>query len=140
MSNSPFPCLWLESNAEAAAAFYCSVFPNSRIVSNNGMAVSFELNGNRFLALQGADSNGFTHAISFVIECSSQEEIDMYWDKLGEGGAYERCGWLKDKYGVSWQVVPKILSQLLSDPEKAPRVVQAFLAMTKFDIDALQKA
>lgn len=104
------------------------------------MAVNFELNGNRFLAIQGANPQEFSHAVSFVIECSTQEEIDYYWDKLGEGGVYERCGWLKDKYGLSWQIVPKILSQLLSDSEKAPRVVQAFLAMTKFDIDALQKA
>lgn len=140
MNNTLYPCLWLESHAADAAAFYCSVFPNSRILSNNGMALSFELNGTRFLAIQGAKPQDFSHAVSFVIECSNQEEIDYYWNALGSEGVYEQCGWLKDKYGLSWQVVPSILPQLLSDLEKAPRVVHAFMQMSKFDIAALQNA
>jgi predicted 3-demethylubiquinone-9 3-methyltransferase (glyoxalase superfamily) len=104
------------------------------------MVVTFELKGNKFMGLNGGPKYKFTPATSFVIECDSQTEIDYYWEKLGEGGKYDRCGWLDDKFGISWQIVPAILGKLMSDPERAPRVVEAFMKMTKFDIQQLENA
>jgi len=104
------------------------------------MVVMFELNETKFMALNGGHQYKFSPANSYVITCDTQEEIDHYWDKLGEGGRYNKCGWLDDKFGVSWQVVPSILEELMSDPEKGPRVTEAFLKMTKFDIETLLKA
>lgn len=102
------------------------------------MVVTFELNGNKFMGLNGGPKYKFTPATSFVIECESQIEIDYYWEKLGEGGKYDRCGWLNDKFGLSWQIVPAILGKLMSDPHRAARVVEAFMKMTKFDIQQLE--
>ena len=140
MTNPIYPCLWFDGQAKEAADFYCGVFHNSKITSENPMVVMFTLNDNLFMALNGGPHFTFNEATSFVVNCDSQEEIDHYWNKLSEGGEESMCGWLKDKYGVSWQIVPTILGSLMSDPEKAPRVVQAFLKMRKFDIQTLLNA
>jgi len=140
MAKQMYPCLWFDGKAKAAADYYCSIFKNSKIISENLIAVQFELNGNRFMALNGGPKYKFTPATSFVIECETQEEIDFYWDKLGKGGRYDQCGWLDDKFGVSWQIVPDVLQQLMNDPLKAPRVIDAFMKMTKFNIEALVSA
>lgn len=150
------PCLWFDNQAEEAANFYASVFKNSKIgvitrygkegfeihgkEAGTAMTVSFELNGNPFLALNGGPLFKFNEAISFQVFCDTQEEIDHYWDKLTEGGEESMCGWLKDKFGVSWQIIPAVLSKLMSDPSKAGQVTKAFLQMKKFDIEQLEKA
>ncbi|WP_026628917.1 VOC family protein [Dyadobacter alkalitolerans] len=135
-----YPCLWYNGNAKEAADYYCSIFKSSKITSENPMVVTFELNGFKFMGLNGGPHYQFSPATSFVVECDTQEEIDYYWEKLGEGGSYNQCGWLDDKFGMSWQVVPSVLSKLMSDPEKAPRVIAAFMQMSKFDIAALENA
>ena len=140
MSNNLFPCLWFDGNAKIAAEFYCSIFENSKIVSETSMVVIFELNETKFMALNGGPLYKFSPANSYVVTCDTQEEIDHYWGKLGDSGTYNKCGWLDDKFGVSWQTVPSVLGQLMNDPEKAPRVVKAFIQMTKFDIDKLINA
>ena len=141
MENQLYPCLWFDGQAKAAAEFYCTVFPNSKITQNNGMVVMFELNGKTFMGLNGGPHFKFNEAVSFVISCDTQEEIDHYWYKLtADGGQESQCGWLKDKFGLSWQVVPSILGGLMSDPARAPRVMEAFMKMKKFDIEALKNA
>jgi predicted 3-demethylubiquinone-9 3-methyltransferase (glyoxalase superfamily) len=140
MTNLIYPCLWFDGQAKNAAEHYCAIFKNSKIISDNGMVVIFELNGNKFMGLNGGPKYKFSPATSFVVECETQEEIDFYWEKLGDGGMYNQCGWLDDKFGVSWQIVPAILGKLMSDPEKAPGVIQAFMKMTKFDIKTLLNA
>jgi predicted 3-demethylubiquinone-9 3-methyltransferase (glyoxalase superfamily) len=135
-----YPCLWFDGQAKAAADFYCSVFKNSKITANNPMVVRFELNGVQFMGLNGGPEFKFNEAVSFVVECETQDEIDYYWDKLTEGGQESQCGWLKDKFSVSWQIVPAILGKLMRDPEKSPRVIQAFMKMKKFDIEKLMNA
>ena len=135
-----YPCLWYDGNAKEAADYYCSIFKSSKITSENPMVVTFELNGFKFMGLNGGPHYKFSPATSFVVECDTQEEIDYYWEKLGEGGSYNKCGWLDDKFGMSWQIVPSVLSKLMSDPEKAPRVIEAFMQMSKFDIAALENA
>ena len=143
------PFLWFASEAEEAVNFYVSILPNSHVshIMRGGhgggvIAVDFELDGQRFTALNGRPGAGFTDATSFAISCSTQEEVDHYWNALTSGGEEGQCGWLKDRYGVSWQVVPRVLPRLLSDPDpaKAGRTVQAMLAMKKLDIAALEKA
>ncbi len=149
------PCLWFDIEGEEAATFYTSVFPNSRIVDvarygsagprpeGTVMLVTFELDGQRFLALNGGPEFTFSEAISFEVDCKSQEEVDHYWSTLTEGGGEEGpCGWLKDRYGVSWQIVPRRLTELLSDPdeEKSQRVTNAMLAMKKIDVAELERA
>ena len=140
MKDSLYPCLWFDGKSKEAAEFYCSVFPNSRIVNTTPMVVIFELDGKRFMALDGGPEHKFTEAVSFVINCEDQLEIDRYWSSLTAGGEEGKCGWLKDKFGVSWQVVPSILGKLMSDPVKAPRVMYAFMQMKKFDIEKLMQA
>ena len=140
MANQMYPCLWFDGQAKAAAAYYCSIFKNSKITAENPIVVTFELNGNKFMSLNGGPKYKFTPATSFVIECETQEDIDYYWEKLGEGGRYDRCGWLDDKFGVSWQVVPAVLHQLMADPVKAPAVIDAYMKMSKFDIKTLLDA
>lgn len=140
MSNQIYTCLWSDGQALDMANHYCSIFKNSKFTQQNNVIVNFELNNTRFMALNGGPKYKFSPATSFVIECETQDEIDHYWQHLGEGGAYNMCGWLDDKFGVSWQVVPKILGELLSDPIKAPRVTKAFLDMQKFDIQTLLDA
>ncbi|MBI4947620.1 MAG: VOC family protein [Bacteroidetes bacterium] len=140
MTNKIYACLWSDGQAKQMVEHYCSIFKNSKITAENKIVVNFELNDTKFMALNGGPLYKFSPANSYVIECENQEEIDHYWDKLGEGGTYSQCGWLADKFGVSWQIVPKVLGQLMSDPEKSPRVIQAFMAMTKFDIQKLINA
>ena len=142
MSKQLYPCLWFNTGAKEAADFYCSIFPNSKILNASPIVVNFELNGTHFMALNEKSKQfPFNESVSFVIPCEDQAEIDHYWNSLtADGGAESMCGWCKDKYGVSWQVVPVILGKLMSDPEKAPRVIQAFMKMRKFDIEALMKA
>ena len=140
MTNQIYPCLWFDGQAKAAADYYCSIFKDSTITAENPIVVNFELRGTRFMALNGGPQYKFTPATSFVIECDTQAEIDDYWEKLGEGGRYDQCGWLDDKFGVSWQIVPVILGKLMSDPERAPRVIEAFMKMTKFNIQELENA
>jgi predicted 3-demethylubiquinone-9 3-methyltransferase (glyoxalase superfamily) len=147
--------LWFDTQAEEAANFYVSVFPNSKIgkVARYGdagpgpkggvMTVEFELDGKPFMALNGGPQFKFTEAISFVVHCNTQQEVDTYWNKLLQSGGQEsQCGWLKDKFGLSWQIVPTILGQLLSDPdpEKSKRAMEAMLEMKKIDIPTLQRA
>lgn len=154
------PFLWFDTQAEEAAKFYCSVFPNSKIHAisryteagqvqhqrppGSVMVVSFELDGQKFSALNGGPSFQFNCAVSFVVECETQEEIDYYWEKLGEGGAPEakQCGWLADRFGLSWQIVPKQLYETLNGSDKAGagRAMQAMLQMRKIIVADLQKA
>ncbi len=148
------PCLWFDTRGEEAAAFYTSVFPNSRIidVARYGeagprpaglvMTVSFELEGQEFTALNGGPEFTFDEAISFQVSCEGQDEVDYYWTKLSDGGEEGPCGWLKDKFGVSWQIVPTALLELLGDPDqgKAQRVMAAMLNMKKIEIAGLQEA
>jgi len=152
------PCLWFDTEAEAAANHYVSIFKNSKIAkigrygkegkevhgkeAGSVMAVEFEIEGQKFVALNGGPQFKFDEAISFQISCETQAEIDHFWSKLTEGGKEVQCGWLKDKFGLSWQVVPKMLTELMGDPDpdKAGRVMKAMLQMKKFDIAALQKA
>jgi predicted 3-demethylubiquinone-9 3-methyltransferase (glyoxalase superfamily) len=148
------PCLWFDTEGEDAANFYVSVFPNSRILdvarygeagprdAGTVMTVSFELDGKKFTALNGGPEFSFTEAISFQVSCTSQDEVDAYWSKLSEGGEEGPCGWLKDRFGVSWQIVPTALPELLlgADQEKAQRVMAAMLKMRKIDIGELERA
>ena len=141
MTKQMYPCLWFDGEARKAADFYCTIFPNSKMINDSGMVVNFELNGQYFMGLNGGDNFKFNEAVSFVIPCKDQEEIDHYWNKLtADGGKESMCGWCKDKFGLSWQVVPTILGELMSNPENGQRVVQAFMKMRKFDIEALQNA
>jgi predicted 3-demethylubiquinone-9 3-methyltransferase (glyoxalase superfamily) len=148
------PCLWFDTESEEAARFYTSVFPNSRIVnvSHYGsagprpegmvMEVEFELDGRSFLALNGGPEFTFTEAISLQADCKDQDEVDRLWETLSEGGEEGPCGWLKDRYGVSWQIVPSVLYELIADTdrEKAQRVVAAMLQMRKIEIAELERA
>ena len=148
------PCLWFDTQAEDAANFYTSVFKNSRIVkiSHYGeagpreaglvMTVEFELDGQEYVALNGGPEFTFNEALSLQINCESQDEVDYFWERLGEGGEFGPCGWLKDRYGVSWQVVPTVLNELIGDPDQAKgqRVMAAMLQMGKIDIAALRAA
>jgi predicted 3-demethylubiquinone-9 3-methyltransferase (glyoxalase superfamily) len=140
------PCLWFDGRAEEAAAFYTSIFPASAITrvtpgpGGAALVVEFQLAGVPFLALNGGPQFAFNEAISLSIDCRLQAEIDELWARLSADGSPGHCGWLKDKYGVSWQVVPSVLAELLSDPDKAARVMSALLRMTKLDIRALQDA
>lgn len=137
------PFLWFDKQAEEAANLYVSIFPNSKITQKNPMTVSFELDGRAFIALNGGPHFQFNEAVSFMIDCASQEDVDYYWSRLtADGGKESQCGWLKDKFGVSWQVAPRRLPELLRDPdrEKAGRVMQAMMQMKKIDIAALERA
>lgn len=137
MTNKIYPCLWFDGNAKQAISHYSSIFKNFKILSENQTVIIFELNDSKFMALNGGPQYKFTPATSFVIECDTQEEIDFYWKKLGENGNYNRCGWLDDQFGLSWQIIPSILPKLMSNPEKAPKVAEAFMKMTKFEIEPL---
>lgn len=140
MSDKLFPCLWYNGQAKEAAGFYCSMFKNSKIIDDTPMVVIFELDGNKFMALNGGPEFKFNESFSMVVQCDTQEDIDYYWDKLTEGGKESQCGWLKDKYGMSWQIVPSILSHLMKDPSKRQAVMASFMKMRKFNIEELQKA
>lgn len=141
ISKPIFPCLWYDGKSREAADFYCQIFPNSKILSDNGMVVKFELNGREFMGLNGGPNFKFDEAVSFCIECETQEEIDYYWENLLNNGGQEKvCGWLTDQFGMCWQVYPKILVDMMNDAEKAPKAVEAFQKMVKFDIQALLDA
>ncbi len=140
MKKQIYPCLWFDGQAKEAAEFYCTIFEDSKIISASPMVVTFELNGKYFMGLNGGPQYKFNEAISFVIDCETQDEIDYLWENLTIGGQEGMCGWLKDKFGVSWQIVPTILPELLGNPEKAERVTDAFLKMSKFDIEKLKSA
>ncbi len=141
MTTQIYPCLWFDGQAKAAAEFYCSVFRNSKITEESPIVVRWELDGKQFMGLNGGPKFKFNEAVSFVIECETQKEIDHYWNNLiSHGGVESQCGWCKDRYGVSWQVVPKILGKLMADPKKGERVVAAFMKMKKFDIQTLLNA
>ena len=131
------PFLWFDGQAKEAMAFYVSIFKNSKIVSGN----RFQLDGQEFMVLNGGPQFKFTEAISLFVNCETQEEVDELWEKLSEGGEKGRCGWLKDKFGLSWQVIPSILGKMLhdKDAEKAKRVMKAMLQMNKIDIKVLQQ-
>jgi predicted 3-demethylubiquinone-9 3-methyltransferase (glyoxalase superfamily) len=148
------PFLWFDHQAEEAMNFYVSIFKNSKVgrVTRYGdagpgpkgavMSATFQLDGQEFFALNGGPLFAFTPAISFFVNCETQQEVDDLWEKLSAGGKKDRCGWLKDKYGLSWQIIPSALGAMLQDkdPEKSKRVMQAMLQMSKIDIDALQRA
>ena len=153
------PCLWFDNKAEEAANFYTSIFKNSKIsnITRYGkegyeihgkeagtvMTMDFDIEGQKFLALNGGPEFKFNEAISFIVSCKTQKEVDYYWEKLtADGGQESVCGWLKDKYGVSWQIVPEVLSKLVGDPasEKSQRAMKAMLQMKKIDIEGLKKA
>ena len=148
------PFLWFDTEAEAAANYYVSIFENSRILEiarygeagpgpkGGVMTVAFELDGQRFTALNGGPQFKFTEAISFSVDCKTQEEVDRYWEALSRDGEEGPCGWLKDKYGLSWQINPTVLGEMLNDrdPEKSRRVMEAMLKMKKIDIAGLRRA
>jgi predicted 3-demethylubiquinone-9 3-methyltransferase (glyoxalase superfamily) len=148
------PFLWFDDRAEEAANFYVSIFKNSKIVTatrygdagpgpkGSVMTVVFSLDGQEFIGLNGGPHFKFTEAVSFSVDCMTQEEVDHYWDKLSAGGSQQPCGWLKDKFGLSWQVNPGVLGEMLSDPDsaKSKRVMEAMLKMKKIDIAALKRA
>jgi predicted 3-demethylubiquinone-9 3-methyltransferase (glyoxalase superfamily) len=148
------PFLWFDDQAEEAMHHYVSIFRNAKVLGvtrygdagpgpkGSVMIAAFELEGQRFTALNGGPRFKFTEAVSFVVNCETQEEVDELWDKLGAGGQIQQCGWLKDKFGLSWQIVPTILIELINDPnpEKSRRVTEAMLQMTKIDIAKLQQA
>lgn len=136
-----YPCLWFDGKAKEAADFYCSVFKNAHILEENPIVVRFEINGQLLMALNGGPQFQFNESVSLVVECDTQEEIDHYWDQLtANGGQESQCGWLKDRFGLSWQIVPRILSSLMKDPAKAGPAMQALLKMKKLDIAGLQNA
>ena len=152
------PCLWFDDQAEEAVTFYVSILKNSKIASvarygeegakvsgrpkGTVMTVTFDLDGQEFMALNGGPVFTFSPAISFIVNCETQQEVDRLWEKLSEGGEKEQCGWLKDKYGVSWQIVPSVLGKMMQDKnrEKSKRVMEALLKMSKIDIKILKQA
>jgi len=148
------PNLWFDTQAEEAAEFYCSIFPNSRIIgvarypqdapgpAGEVMTVEYELDGQRYVHINGGPEFPFTEAVSFSIECADQAELDFYWERLLDGGEESQCGWLKDRYGFSWQVVPEGIDELFTDPDpgRAHRAFQAMLGMTKLDLAEMRRA
>jgi predicted 3-demethylubiquinone-9 3-methyltransferase (glyoxalase superfamily) len=154
MSDKITTCLWFDTEGEEAAEFYCSVIPNSKVLgverygeagpgpAGTAMTVSFELDGRPFVALNGGPEFTFNEAVSLQISCQDQEEVDYFWNTLVDGGEESMCGWLKDRYGFSWQVVPSALPELLGDPDpdRAQRAMKAMLSMRKIDVEALRQA
>ena len=158
MQGNITPCLWFDDQGEQAAQFYCAIFKNSRVGAvsrypeagqevhgkkpGSAMTVEFEINGQRFTALNGGPHFKFSEAISFQVMCETQDEIDYYWQQLSAGGAESQCGWVKDRFGLSWQIVPTIMADLFtnSDPAKAQRAMSAMLQMKKLDIEKLKRA
>jgi predicted 3-demethylubiquinone-9 3-methyltransferase (glyoxalase superfamily) len=148
------PCLWFNDNAEDAVKFYTSVFKKSKkgkvsrygegapLPAGTALTVVFQIEGQEFLALNGGPYFHFTEAVSFVVNCKTQEEMDYYWEKLSKGGSKQQCGWLKDKFGLSWQIAPTVIAEMLTDkdPEKTSRVMQAILKMKKIDLKKLKQA
>jgi predicted 3-demethylubiquinone-9 3-methyltransferase (glyoxalase superfamily) len=134
-------CLWFDGQAEAAANYYCTVFKDSKITQVTPMVVTFELNGNKFMGLNGGPKFKFDEAVSFMVNCDSQEEIDYYWDTLTKDGGEESvCGWLKDKFGLSWQIVPSNIGELMAEPGRAKRVMDVVMQMKKLDMKKMENA
>jgi predicted 3-demethylubiquinone-9 3-methyltransferase (glyoxalase superfamily) len=155
MTDHPFiTCLWFDTEAEQAANFYAGIFPGSKVgaiyhhteagpgPAGSVLLVEFELNGQRFSALNGGPAHTFNEAVSIVVRCADQAEVDYYWDRLSDGGQEIACGWLRDRYGLSWQIVPAVFFDLMSDPDQdaVARVMRAMMTMTKFDVAALERA
>jgi predicted 3-demethylubiquinone-9 3-methyltransferase (glyoxalase superfamily) len=138
MKNPIYSCLWFDGNAREAADYYMSIFKGSKIIAENPMVVMLEINQRKFMLLNGGPQFKPTEAVSFVVECETQTDIDHYWNSFTKEGQESMCGWCKDKYGFSWQVIPANLGQLIA--EKGQRVIDAFLKMKKFDIKALEEA
>ena len=136
------PFLWFDGQAGEAAKFYTSIFKDAKITSLSPMSATFQLAGQELIALNGGPQYKFTEAVSFFVRCETQEEIDYYWEKLSAGGSNGQCGWLKDKFGLSWQIIPPILGEMLNDDDdaKSQRVMQAMLQMSKLDIQKLKDA
>ncbi|MCW2802443.1 MAG: 3-demethylubiquinone-9 3-methyltransferase [Propionibacteriaceae bacterium] len=148
------PCLWFDTEGEEAAEFYVSIFPDSKILevsrygdagpgtAGSAMTVSFELAGSRFVALNGGPAFTFNEAVSFQVDCADQQEVDYFWEGLSKGGEEGQCGWLKDQFGVSWQIVPAAVPALLADPDRgrSQRAMQAMLGMGKLDVAAMERA
>lgn len=141
MTKPIYPCLWFDGKAKEAAEYYCGIFPNSRIITDTPTVVIFEINGQQYMGLNGGPRFQFTEAVSFVVECDTQEELDHYWNSLtANGGAESMCGWLKDKYGLSWQIIPGILGKLMSSIETGQQVMQVVLQSKKLVIAELEAA
>jgi len=141
MNKEIFPCLWFDGKAKQAAEFYCTVFKDSKITDETPMVVIFELNGNKFMGLNGGPMFKMNEAVSFVVNCDTQEDIDYYWEKLtADGGNESMCGWLKDKFGVSWQIIPSNIGELMKDPVRGQRVMQAVMKMKKLNLQAMLDA
>ncbi|WP_258104287.1 VOC family protein [Marinoscillum sp. MHG1-6] len=137
------PFLWFDGNAKDAATYYCDVFPESKLISENPFVVQFELMGQQFATINGGPQFHFTEAVSFLINCKDQKEVDYYWDRfIRDGGTPSKCGWLKDKFGLSWQVIPESLPHFIAnrDQGKAGKATQAMLQMSKINIDEIEKA
>ncbi len=135
------PCLWFNDNAQEAVKFYTTVFKNSKIIELHPVMSTFEIEGQRLMALNGGPAFSFTEAVSLYLSCKDQAEVDYYWRALtADGGSESMCGWLKDKYGLSWQIVPEVLSELMSDPKKAEKVMAALLKMKKLVVAELEAA
>jgi predicted 3-demethylubiquinone-9 3-methyltransferase (glyoxalase superfamily) len=141
MSNPLSVCLWFENQAKEAAEYYCDIFKDSKITQTNDMVTTFELNGNKFMALNGNNQSQFNESASIMVNCDTQEEIDHYWDAMtADGGQESVCGWLKDKYGVSWQIIPSKMGELMADPEKFQRVMAKVMKMKKLILAEMENA
>jgi predicted 3-demethylubiquinone-9 3-methyltransferase (glyoxalase superfamily) len=141
MAHPIYPCLWFDGNAKAAAEYYCKIFKNGKITTDTPMVVMFEINGSKFMGLNGGPHFKFNEATSFVVNCDTQEEIDHYWNSLtADGGQESMCGWLKDKFGVSWQIIPSNIGKIMSDPDRSQRAMQVILKMKKLDLKAIEEA
>lgn len=140
-NNTIYPCLWFDGNAKEAATFYATVFKSVKILEEHPMVVTFEIDGKKFMGLNGGPQFKFTEAVSFVVPCDTQEEIDHYWDKLtADGGQESMCGWLKDKFGLSWQIIPANIGRIMTDPERGQRAMKELMTMKKLDIKRLENA
>jgi predicted 3-demethylubiquinone-9 3-methyltransferase (glyoxalase superfamily) len=141
MSNKIYPCLWFDGQAKAAAEFWAGICPNSKVLHDSGMVVMFEVMGQQIMGLNGGPMFQLNEAFSFVVQCADQVEIDHYWNALtANGGKESMCGWLKDPFGVSWQIIPASLSKLMSNPATSKNVMQELLKMKKLDIATLERA
>jgi predicted 3-demethylubiquinone-9 3-methyltransferase (glyoxalase superfamily) len=140
MTNKIYPCLWCNNNAKEMAQYYQSIFPNTKIMGEHPAVVSIEILGQKLMLLNGGDLYKPNEAVSLTVECDTQEEIDMYWEGLTKEGKEMECGWCKDKYGFCWQIVPAILGSLMTDPAKAPKVMEVIMKTKKFSIEELVSA
>lgn len=138
MNNPIYPCLWLDGNALEVAEYYCSIFPESKILATTPMVVTFEIMSTKYMALNGGAKFKFNESVSFVVECKNQAEIDYYWEKLSYGGEESMCGWLKDRFGVSWQIVPYNIAEIMTNPQRAEKAFPLLMNMRKIDMTQLE--